>query len=128
MSVQVSYESLGRDGLAEIADRALNEVVSNLGDPNTDPKKARKLVMEVTLTPKAEERGQSVKVSYVCKTTMAPVKPVVLTAALNIAPDGSGTMTMNEIGENPFQAELPIEGLVTETGGKVVAMNGGNRG
>jgi len=136
MSVLVSYESLGRDGLAEIADRALAEAAANLGDPNADARKARKVTIEISLTPKAEERGQSVKVSYQCKASLAAVKPVVLTAALNIAPDGAGSMIMNEIGTNPFQAELPIKALQdaldpgetatieTQTGGKLTVIGG----
>ena len=43
MGIQLTYDSLGDDGLREIFQRGLADVIGNIEDDNTDFKKVRKL-------------------------------------------------------------------------------------
>jgi len=101
MSIPLSYETLGRDGLAEIVNQELDRIRANIEDPNTDPKKQRKLVIEVAFKP--NEQRNFADMTYVVKPTMAPVKPVVVTTMIE-----GGDIHIPQIGTNPAQHELPI--------------------
>lgn len=107
MSVKLDYESLGRDGLSEIADKALAEIVANIQDPNTDFKKARKLVIEVAFKP--NEQRNFPEMTYAVKMTLAPVKPVSVTSMVEADGNGELALFIPEIGTRPDQYELPIE-------------------
>ncbi len=101
MSIELTYESLGRDGLSEIFERGLALVRENIDDPNTDAKKARKLTVEVTMKP--NEQRNFIEISYAVKEALAPVKPVTITAMV----DGD-TLQIPENGTRPDQYELPV--------------------
>jgi len=102
MSIPLTYETLGRDGLAEIVDQELTRVCANIEDPNTDPKKQRKLVIEVAFKP--NESRNFADMSYVVKANVAPVKPVVVTTMVD-----RGEIHIPQIGTDPAQHELPID-------------------
>lgn len=107
MSIRLDYSSLGNDGLAEIVEKALGDVVANIQDPNTDHKKVRKLKIEVAFKP--DEQRTFPVMSYTVNSSLAPVKPVTVTSML--APDtrtGEVILTIPEIGTRPDQNELPI--------------------
>lgn len=63
--------------IKEKADYALEQILANINDINTDDKKARKLT--ITLTFKPQNERQEIKVSCDTKTTLAPTKPVETT-------------------------------------------------
>lgn len=112
MSIQLNYESLGRDGLSEIVDKALVDLVTNIGDPNTDWKKQRKLVIEVAFKP--NEQRNFPEMSYSVKPSLAPVKPVTVTAMLDSDPrTGEDALFIPENGTRPDQLELPVNPKVT---------------
>ena len=107
MGIRLDYESLGSDGLSEIANKALAEIVANIQDPNTDHKKKRKLVIEVAFAP--NEQRNFPEMTYAVKTALAPVKPVSVTSMLDADTNGEMALFIPEIGTHPDQCELPIE-------------------
>lgn len=107
MSIKLDFESLGRDGLAEIVNKGLSEVTANIQDPNTDFKKARKLVIEVAFKP--NEQRNFPEMTYAVKTSLAPVKPVSVTSMVESDHNGELALFIPEIGTRPDQMELPIE-------------------
>lgn len=108
MPVKLDFEALGRDGAAEIVNRALVEAVANIMDPNTDHTKKRKIQLEIVLTP--NEQRSFVSVGYAVKAALAPVKPVAIMGMVE-ADRGTGEMIIHipEVGTHPDQAELPID-------------------
>lgn len=73
MGIQLTYDSLGDDGLREIFQRGLVEVIGNIEDDNTDYKKVRKLTVEVTFKP--NEARNVPEITYAVKTALAPAAP-----------------------------------------------------
>lgn len=101
MSVEMTYESLGKDGLAEILDLALARLRENIDDPNTDAKKLRKVSIEIAVKP--NEQRNFAEMSYAVKSTLAPVKPVNITVMIE-----NDSIQMPENGTRPDQHELPL--------------------
>lgn len=106
MGIQLTYDSLGDDGLREIFQRGLVEVIGNIEDDNTDYKKVRKLTVEVTFKP--NEARNFPELTYSVKTALAPVKPVHITAMTEKTKNGEVVLTIPEVGTDPAQHELPI--------------------
>lgn len=74
-------------GAVELFDHALQEVLDNIQDPNTDPKKARKVVLEVTIKPDKQRRAGSL--TYRVKAHPAPVADQEVSIFLGLL-DGRG--------------------------------------
>jgi len=106
MSTQLNYESLGEDGLGEIANVALAQIVNNIGDPNTEPKAVRELTIKVKFKP--NEQRNMPTLTYAVTSKLAPVKPVEIMAMVDRGADGLDTLFIPEIGTRPDQLELPI--------------------
>ena len=104
MSVELSLDSLGRDGLSEIFDEAVSEILGNILDPNTEPKKVRKLTVEVAFKP--DENRSFPEVTYSVKKTLVGVRPATVTAMVTNGQDGE-TLHIPEVGTDPAQHELP---------------------
>lgn len=64
----VSFETIGNGGLAEQFRMALAKVGINIMDPNMDPKKPRKVKIEITFTPTG---GGAMNTEYVVKPELA---------------------------------------------------------
>lgn len=60
--------------VAERFNIELQRVLENIADPNTDPKKPRKLIL--TLTVKADENRDIANVSIQTKTSLVPAKDI----------------------------------------------------
>ncbi|WP_051261519.1 hypothetical protein [Desulfovibrio inopinatus] len=101
MSIQLDFQSLGNDGLAEIVNRELERVFANIQDPNTDHKKKREVQIKVSFSPNKERNF--IGISYATVTKLAPVAPVEISGMA----DGN-TIYIPEIGFRPNQHELPL--------------------
>lgn len=101
MSVELSYESLGQDGLAEIVDQALVRILDNIEDPNTDYKPVREIKVSIKLKPDKDRKFP--ELSYSVTTKPAPVAPVTMTAMV-----ADGTLVIPQLGSRPNQHELPM--------------------
>lgn len=71
---KINLSNLANGSVAERIDMELQRVLENIADPNTDPKKARKLTVTVTL--KADEKRDIANVSIQTKSTVVPAKDV----------------------------------------------------
>lgn len=83
----------------EIFQRELDVVAKNIADPNTDPKKSRKITLTVTLTP--DDNREEIKMSVSAKSTVASVKPAQKTIHLG-KQNGKPVL----VSTNPTQAEF----------------------
>ena len=63
---------LNSGAIEEQFGREWRKVIGNIGDPSTEPKKPRKITIEVTITPTADR--SSAKVCIATKSTLAPAK------------------------------------------------------
>lgn len=92
MDNMINLEKFAGGALAEKFNMGLTEVLENIADPNTDPRKKRKLTMELTFEPD-EERELSM-VDIVVKTKLQPNMPVA--TKIIIDRDGNGGIVASE--------------------------------
>lgn len=79
--------------LREKVDLAMQEIGRNILDPNTDPKKSRKLVISIDLKP--DEQREIVAMSTQVKTSLAPQIPVA--SKIIVGDAGDGTTEIREL-------------------------------
>lgn len=84
----VSLANIGNGAALERFDHELKKVLANIKDPNTDPKKARKITLEIVLQPHGDRLGMQAHIS--CNSKLASVPAV---------PAGTIFMLKNEEGE-----------------------------
>lgn len=93
MSTRINLQELAGGAVAEKIDMELQKVLENIADPNTDPRKSRKL--QVTLTFKADDNRDIANLSTVVKATTVPAKPTESKVILDI--DENGMITGAEL-------------------------------
>jgi hypothetical protein len=74
MSLIVDLNSFANGAVAERFNLELQKLLENIADPNTDPKKARKLVLTVKVS--GNENRDIADVEVEAKLTLAPAKPI----------------------------------------------------
>jgi hypothetical protein len=87
----VSLETLGQGAAVERFNLALQEVLDNIQDPNTDAKKARTVMLKATIKPKEDREVGSIQVDVVSK--LAPIAPFDVMVFLGRDKDGNGYAT-----------------------------------
>lgn len=70
----INLSEFAEGAVAERFNLELKKVLENISDPNTDPKKARKLTLTIEL--KADDKRDIAAVSIQAKTTLAPAKKI----------------------------------------------------
>ena len=110
MSIPFKLETLNGGGVLESVEHCLYQVLDNITDPNTDPKKVRKLTLELKFKPN-EHRNMG-ECEATVKTCLAPQAAQVVPILLD--KDISGRVVAAELfhGENHEQHTLPVN--VTE--------------
>jgi hypothetical protein len=105
MSIPLTIESLYGGGAVERFHFALQEVLQNILDPNTDAKKPRKVKLELTIKPNELRNMADLTISTT--TTLCP--PAPLETSILIDKDKAGKAHAAEMfnGENPEQNSLP---------------------
>ena len=93
-----SILQMAKGAIQERVDYEVSRVVDNILDMNTEPKKKRKIVLTIEMTP--DEDRQIITTNVTAKSTLAPTKPV--TTALAITADGLGQVVIAEM-----TAEIP---------------------
>lgn len=93
MSNIVDLNNFADGAVAERFNQELQKVLENIADPNTDPKKARKVTLTVTL--KADEKRDLAMVSVQAKSTLAPAMEVETKLILDY--DNNGRVTGAEL-------------------------------
>lgn len=74
MEEPLTLVTLKGGALVELFDRALEQVLKNINDPNTDAEATRKIKMEVSF--KANEDREQCAVILKCTPVLAGIKPV----------------------------------------------------
>ena len=91
---------IGRGAAVERFDMELQKILDNIQDPNTDPKKARSVVLKLTITPD-EDRGVG-KYAIDCQAKLAPIK--AHPGRVFLGRDRNGRGVASE--EHPTQVEM----------------------
>lgn len=115
--------------LSEMANGAVNErfnyelqkVVENICDPNTDPKKKRKITLTMVIEPDAKR--EQAHISIETKTTLCPAQPELTTIIIGV--DKNGQQTARELksgikGQTFIDEENDIS---DDVGNKIVKFN-----
>lgn len=115
--------------LSEMSNGAVNErfnyelqkVVENICDPNTDPKKKRKITLTMVIEPDAKR--EQAHISIETKTTLAPAQPDLTTLIIGV--DKNGQQTARELksgikGQTFIDEENDIS---DDVGNKIVKFN-----
>ena len=103
---KLSFSTLAGGGVEEKLQFALDEIAENISDPNTDPKKARKVTMTLTLKPNEQRTIANLEIDV--KTSLA--QPVGISTTLMIDRDERGKAVASEIyGKDPDQGVVDFE-------------------
>lgn len=84
----ISLDTLNQGAVVERANLAIQAVLDNIQDPNTDPKKSRSVVIKLKFEPDNDRGVASVVVDVEAKT--APVAPFKAHVFLGRDKDGKG--------------------------------------
>ncbi|MEK4715361.1 replication terminator protein [Sporosarcina sp. FSL K6-5500] len=85
----VDLNSFANGALAEKVNIELLKVLENIADPNTDPKKSRKVTVNITL--KSNENRSLADVQIEAKCTIAPAKAIETAMIIDFGTDGKVT-------------------------------------
>lgn len=107
MKMKLDSVSLADGAIGELFDHQLKKVLANIADPSTNPESARKITIEVTLTP--DESRSMLGISIASNCTLAHIRPVKAAAMLE-SKDGNLVAVINKAEEE----ELPGHVLAFE--------------
>ena len=116
---KLNLAEMAQGAFMEQFHRELGEVLSNIADPNTDPKKARKITLSMIL--KSDENREVVTVETQSKSTLVPPKPLGTTIIIDREKDGSvvgAELVSGQKGQMYIDADSQIE----DDKGKVVSI------
>ncbi|HJF32798.1 MAG TPA: replication terminator protein [Sporosarcina psychrophila] len=111
----IDLNNFADGGVAEKVNIELQKILENIADPNTDPKKTRKVTVSITL--KANDKRNLVDVSVEARSTIAPPKSIE--TALIIDRDTDGSVTGAELKSGvPGQMYVDNHGEVLDDKGQ----------
>lgn len=84
----ISLDTLNQGAAVERFNMALQEVLDNIQDPNTEPKAARTVTLKCTIKPDDDRGVGNIKIEVVAK--LAPVAPFDVRVFLGCDKDGKG--------------------------------------
>jgi hypothetical protein len=87
----VTLETLGQGAALERFNLALQDVLDNIQDVNTDPKKARTVTLKATIKPSADREVGEIVVDVVSR--LAPIAPFDVRVFLGRDKEGKGYAT-----------------------------------
>lgn len=103
---KLSFSTLAGGGVEEKLQFAIDEIAANIADPNTDPKKARKITMTLVMKPNEQRSIASLEVDV--KTSL--VAPRGISTTIMIDRDEKGKAVASEIyGKDPKQGTVEFE-------------------
>lgn len=107
----MDLSKLAGGAVAERVDLAWQELLQNVMDPNTDPKKPRKLMIELTVTP-GQKRDMG-NVTAVVKTKLEPATGIEMTIMMGV--NSNGEIESAEYHQTQlFEEEAPTnQGIVS---------------
>ncbi|WP_203362418.1 replication terminator protein [Bacillus sp. REN10] len=116
--MQFCLNSFADGAMAERFNQEMQKVIENIMDPNTDPTKARKVTL--TISVKSNDKRELINVAVQGKCTLAAAKDVE--TQLLVDYDGNGKVTAGELKSGAKgQTFMDTEGdISTDTGEKIV--------
>ncbi len=93
MSKIIDLNTFAEGALSERFNNELQRVLENIADPNTDPKKTRKLTVTVAFN--ADEKRDVIFTSVLAKLSLAPAKQIEAKLLMDF--DGKGKITGAEL-------------------------------
>jgi len=97
----ISLDTLNQGAAVERTNLAIQEVLNNIQDPNTNPKAARAVTLKLTFKPDADRGLANVIVDVVPK--LAPIAPFGIRVFMGRDKNGKGYASE----EHPMQPNLP---------------------
>lgn len=117
---KLNFAEMAQGAFIEQFDHELTKVLENIADPNTDPKKARKITLTATL--KTDEERELVSFDVQSKSTLVPHKS--LTTKIILDRNGDGSVVGAELlSGQKGQMFFDEEGLKDDRGNNVVNFN-----
>ena len=111
---------MAQGAFMEQFDNELKKVLSNIADPNTDPRKARKITLTATL--KADEDRDIVNFEVQSKATLVATKPVSTKVVIDM--DSNGEIVGAELlSGRKDQMFMDTDGTVKDDRGQVIDIN-----
>ena len=92
----------------------LKTVLENIADPNTDAKKKRKIILELTISPSKDRATGDFSLS--CNPILAPLSPISATVMFDR--DDQGNITATELG-GQLPGQMDIDDLETPPPGVI---------
>ena len=109
----INFDSFAKGELAKQFNTELQKVLQNVADTSTDPKKARKIT--VTMTVKSDDNRQVSDVTVQTKSTLAPAREIEAQLVLNY--DSEDVTAAELLSGIPGQTFIAEGGeIVTDTG------------
>ncbi|MGV2443089.1 UNVERIFIED_CONTAM: replication terminator protein [Bacillus sp. ATCC 13368] len=120
----IDLNTFAEGALSERFNNELQRVLENIADPNTDPKKTRKLTMTVAFN--ADEKRDVIFTSVLAKLSLAPAKQIE--AKLMMDFDGNGKITGAELKSGvKGQTFIDTDGdISTDQGEKIISFKNTN--
>lgn len=118
MAKIVDLNNFANGAMAERFNAELQKVLKNIADPNTDPKKKRKLTVTVTLEGNEERNlaGTSIQIN----STLAPAKSIGTNIIMDY--DSKGKITGAELKSGiKGQSYITEDGEVADDQGKIIS-------
>ena len=100
----ISLVDIGQGAAVEKFDHELQQALDNIQDPNTPARKARKVVLTVTITPDEEREMGKVRIEAKC--VLPAPEPSDIKWFLGRKPDGKGEASEY----NPRQHRMDFDG------------------
>ncbi|KFZ32144.1 replication terminator protein [Anoxybacillus flavithermus] len=116
----IDLNNFADGAVAERFNQELQKVLENIADPNTDPKKPRKVTLTVTL--KADEKRDLAMVSVTAKSTLVPATPIETKLVMDY--DSKGRITGAELKSGiKGQTYIDEDGEISDDqGNKIVVL------
>lgn len=105
MTMDITLENLGCGALEEKFRQALEEVIKNTCDPNTDATVKRKLTIELVFTPDKNDRGRC-ELDTKVVTKLGQTKPLVSVVTMGFDQDTGEIAAYENIARQP---DLPFD-------------------
>lgn len=117
-NINVNLSKIAGGAVQEKLNRAIKDVVKNILDPNTDPKKKRKISLSLTITP--SEQRDSFGLATQVKTTLVPEKDVP--ATILVGKSNKGEIVANELKSGAVGQEFfdPDDGTLKDDKGNPI--------
>lgn len=113
---RLTIANMARGALVEQFDAEFEKVLDNIVDPNTDPKKARKI--QITIEIKPNEKRNMADIKFQTKSNLVPANTV--STAIIIDRDKDGNVAAAELSQEVVgQLKFTDDGSIEETGTKV---------